>query len=198
MCYASCGTASSMYANCDACRDSCTVTRDRLHGFSTCCQLCRTSSCGRVAVTLSVPNQQFPPANTTTTETTDDNFPHIFLSCCLGFCRHRSLVHSLQMNLMRLYNRIHQEQIVAGKTTQHREMKNPVVQERVIVQEIPQAPQVVDSSPILGDVAARESTCFCFFFFFSRNSTGSVCGFTDGTQCELHVDQQRCACHDRP
>ena len=30
----------------DFCRDSCPVTSDRTHGFCTCCQLCRTSSCG--------------------------------------------------------------------------------------------------------------------------------------------------------
>ena len=54
-----------------------------------------------------------------------------------------------------VYSQIHQEQIVAGETYQNT-LENPVVQEQVVVQEIPQAPQVVDSSPLLGDVAARE------------------------------------------
>ena len=54
-----------------------------------------------------------------------------------------------------LYNQIHQEQIVAGETTQNT-FENPAVQEHVIFQEIPQAPQVVDSFPLLEGVAARE------------------------------------------
>ena len=54
-----------------------------------------------------------------------------------------------------VYDQIHQEQIVAGETTQHR-VGHPAVQEQVAVQEIPQAPQVVDSSPLLGDVTASE------------------------------------------
>ena len=54
-----------------------------------------------------------------------------------------------------MYNQIHQEQIVAGETTRNT-FENPVVQEQVVVQEIPQAPQAVDSFPLLGDVAARE------------------------------------------
>ena len=54
-----------------------------------------------------------------------------------------------------VYNQIHQEQIVAGETTQNT-FENPVLQEQVIAQEIPQAREVVDSSPIVGDVAARE------------------------------------------
>ena len=45
-----------------------------------------------------------------------------------------------------LFNQIHQEQIVAGETTQNT-FENPAVHEQVIVQEIPQAPQVVDSFP---------------------------------------------------
>ena len=45
--------------------------------------------------------------------------------------------------------------VVAGMTTQNA-FENPVVQQQVIFQDIPQAPQVVDSSPLLGDVAARE------------------------------------------
>ena len=59
-----------------------------------------------------------------------------------------------------VYNRILQEQIVAGEMTQHR-VENPSVQEQVIIQEIPQvsigeriqerilasAPQVVVSLP---------------------------------------------------
>ena len=52
------------------------------------------------------------------------------------------------------YSQIHQEQIVAGET--QNTLENPVVHEQVVVQEILQAPQVVDSSPILGDVAPRE------------------------------------------
>ena len=40
-----------------------------------------------------------------------------------------------------VYNRIHQEQIVARMTVQHR-VGNPAVQEHVIVQEIPQVPIV--------------------------------------------------------
>ena len=45
-----------------------------------------------------------------------------------------------------VYNQIHQELIVAGETTQNT-FENPTVQEQVIVQEIPQAPQVVASFP---------------------------------------------------
>ena len=45
-----------------------------------------------------------------------------------------------------VYNQIYQELIVAGETTQNT-FKNRAVQEQVIVQEIPQAPQVVDSFP---------------------------------------------------
>ena len=40
-----------------------------------------------------------------------------------------------------MYRQIHQEQIVAGMTTQHK-VENPAVQEQVIVQEIPLTPQV--------------------------------------------------------
>ena len=54
-----------------------------------------------------------------------------------------------------VYNQIHQEPIVAGETTQNT-LENPVVQEQVVVQEILEAPQVVDSFPLLGDVAARD------------------------------------------
>ena len=52
-----------------------------------------------------------------------------------------------------MYNQIHQEQIVAGETTQNT-FENPAVQEQVIVQEIPQAPQVVDSFPRLQEFVA--------------------------------------------
>ena len=82
--------------------------------------------------------------------------PVISLCCCWGFS---SVVigslHPLEEFDALVYNQIHQEQIVAGEPTQHR-VGNPAVPEQVVVQEIPQVPQVVDSSPLLGDAAARE------------------------------------------
>ena len=170
-----------------------------------------------------------------------------------------------------MYSQIHQEQIVAGMTTQHR-VENPAVQEQVIVQEIPQAPQVqiveriqeqivepidvlapavtyaapsqqlpsiikavatgvnldmtglvnpqfsiagvevsapqaVGSLPHLQEFVApmcnpvlQDKSLRQYSNMFSRNSRSSGCGadtgFTDDTQYELHVDQQRCACRD--
>ena len=115
------------------------------------------------AVTLSVPSQQSPPAYTTTTDNTDDNFdiadlvhPQFSFTAVEAFSP--LVVGSLpplEEFDAPVYDQIHQEHIVAGEMTQHR-VGNPAVQEHVIVQEIPQAPQVVDSSPLLGDVAARE------------------------------------------
>ena len=55
-----------------------------------------------------------------------------------------------------VYDQIHQEQSVAGETTQNT-FQNPAVQEQVMFQEIPQAPQVVDSFPLLEDVALCEN-----------------------------------------
>ena len=54
-----------------------------------------------------------------------------------------------------VYNQIHQEQIDDWETNQNT-FENAFVQEQVIFQEIPHAPQVVDSFPLLEDVAARE------------------------------------------
>ena len=76
----------------------------------------------------------------------------------------------------------------------------PSCARQMVVQEIPQAPQVVDSSPLLGDVAAREHNQILQpLVIFHEKSRGSGCGFTDGSQYELHVDQQQCAwrscCH---
>ena len=157
-----------------------------------------------IAVTLSVPSQQFPPACTTTTDnfgTTDLVHPQFSFPAVQAFSP--QVVGSpppLDEFDAPVYNRIHQEQFVAGETTQNT-FENPVVQEQVVVQEIPQAPQVVDSFPLLGDVAAHEcNEVFQPPVIFSRNSRGSGCGadtgFTDGTHYELHVDQQRCACRD--
>ena len=52
-------------------------------------------------------------------------------------------------------NQVHQEQIVAGETTQYI-VEILVVQEQVIFQKIPQAPQVVGSLPLSEDLAAQE------------------------------------------
>ena len=101
------------------------------------------------AVTLSVPSQLLLPAHTTTTDTTDDNFDTTGL-VHPQFSFTAVEVFSLQVVVYLVpsdefdapvYSQIHQEQTVAGMTTQHR-VENPAVQEEVIVQEIPQAPQV--------------------------------------------------------
>ena len=54
----------------------------------------------------------------------------------------------------RVYNQVHQEQIAAGETTQNI-VETPVVKEQVIVQEIFQAPQIIDPLLLLEDVAAQ-------------------------------------------
>ena len=106
-------------------------------------------------VTLSVPIQQLLPACTTTTDTTDLVYPQFSFPAVGAFSP--PVVGSLPLDEFDalVYNRIRQEQIVARETTENT-FENPVVQEQVVIQEIPQAPQVVDSFPLLGGVAARE------------------------------------------
>ena len=68
-----------------------------------------------------------------------------------------------------VYDQSFQEQIVAGEMTPNI-VENPALQEQVIVQEIPpvsivermQAPQVVDSFPLLEDFAATEQPHIIF------------------------------------
>ena len=115
------------------------------------------------AVTLSVPSQQLPPAYATTSDTTDDNFDTTDLvHPQFSFPAVEVISPQVVGSLPPLdefvapgYNRIHQEQIVAGETTQNT-FENPVVQEQVVVQEFSQAPQVADSFSLLKEVAARE------------------------------------------
>ena len=100
-------------------------------------------------MTLSVPSQQLPPAYTTTTDTTDDNFdttdlvhPQFSFPAVKAFSPQVvGSLPSFDEFDAPVYNRIHQEQIVAGMTIQHRG-ENLAVQEHVIVQEIPQVPNV--------------------------------------------------------
>ena len=107
--------------------------------------------------------QQLPPAYTMTAVDTDVNFdttglvhPQFSFTAVEAFSP--QVVGSLpplDKFVAPVYNQIHQEQIVAGETTQ-RTFGFPAVQEQVVFQAIPQTPQVVDSFPRLGDVAARE------------------------------------------
>ena len=97
------------------------------------------------AVTSDAHSQQLPPVYTTTTVTADDNLDIIglvypqfssiavepFSPQVVGFL---SRVEEFDAPV---YKQIHQEQIVAGMTTQHR-IENPAVQDQVIVQEIPE------------------------------------------------------------
>ena len=53
-----------------------------------------------------------------------------------------------------VYNQVNQEQIAAGETTENI-AEIPVVEEQVNIQDIPHAPQVVDSSPPLEDFAVQ-------------------------------------------
>ena len=110
-------------------------------------------------VTPSVPGQQLHPAYTMTTVTTDDNFdttglvhPQFSFTAVEDFwplvVGSLPPLHEFDAPV---YNRIHQEQIVAGEMPQHR-----VEQEQAIVQEIPQASivewiqeQIVDSNGLV-------------------------------------------------
>ena len=115
------------------------------------------------AVTLSVPRQQLPPVYTTTTVTTDVNLDFTGLvnpqfSIAAVEASAPQVVCSLpplEEFDAPMYNQLHQEQIAAGETTQNIVEIPQVVQEQVIVQEIPQAPQIIDSFPLLEDVAAQ-------------------------------------------
>ena len=149
------------------------------------------------AVTFDAPSQQLPPAYTTPTDTTGDNFditdlvhPQFSFTAAEAFSP--LVVGSLppmEEFDAPVYDQIRQEKFVAGEMTEHR-VGNPPVQEQVVVQEIPQAPQVVDSSPLLVDFAAREHNHILLppVIFSKKKSRGPGCGFTDGTQYELHVD----------
>ena len=97
------------------------------------------------AVTYAAPIQQLPPAYTMTAVTTGVNlditglvYPQFSSSAVEPFSP--QVVGSLpppEEFDAPVYNQIHQEQIVAGMTTQHR-IENPAVQDQVIVQEIPE------------------------------------------------------------
>ena len=142
------------------------------------------------AVTLFVPSQQFHPAYTMTTVTTDVNFD------ITGLVNSQFSITAVEASAPQVigslppleefdapvYDIIHQEHIVAGETTQNI-VEIPVVQEQVIVQEIPQAPQIIGSFPLLDDVAAQIDATVQPHVFFSRNSTGSGCGAVTGTNC---------------
>ena len=110
-----------------------------------------------LAMTYVASSQQLPPAYTITTDTTDDNFDITDLvntqfSSTARLLHHRSLFFpSYEEFSAPVYNQVHQEQIAAGETTENI-AEIPVVQEQVIVQEIPHPPQVVDSSPPLEDL----------------------------------------------
>ena len=126
-------------------------------------------------VTLAASSQQLPLACTTTTDTTDDNLNIADLvhpqysSPAVEDVSPLVVVSLPPLDEFDapVYNRIHQEQIVAGMTVQLR-VGNPAVQEHVIVQEIPQvsivgrrqeqflasAPQVVGSLPLLEEFYA--------------------------------------------
>ena len=116
------------------------------------------------AVTLSAPSQQLHPAYTMKTVTTDDNFdttglvhPQFsFTAVEVSAPQAVGSLSPLEEFDAPVYNQIHQELIVAGETTQHR-VENPAVQEQVIYQEIPQAPQVVDPFPPLEEFVAPMS-----------------------------------------
>ena len=101
------------------------------------------------AMTCAAPSQQIPPAYTMTTVTPDVNFD------ITGLVNPRLSITAVETSAPQVvgslppfeefdapvYNQIHQEQIVAGETT-HNTVESPAVQERVIVQEIPQLPFV--------------------------------------------------------
>ena len=102
------------------------------------------------AVTLDVPSQQLHPTYVMTTMTTDVNSDITglvnpqFSITAVGSSAPQVVV-SLPLSAefgAPVYDQIHQEQIVAGEMTPNT-IENPAVQEKVIVQEIPQAPQVV-------------------------------------------------------
>ena len=82
-----------------------------------------------------------------------------------------------------MYNQVHQAQIAAGETTLNI-VEIPVVQEQIIVQEIPQAPQIGDSPLLLEDCYRTDRCGNTGAGYFSRNSTGSGCGADTGTIVE--------------
>ena len=90
------------------------------------------------AVTLPVPSQQLHPAYTMTNVTTDDNFdstdlvhPQISFPAVEAFSPQViGSLSPLDEFDAPVYNRIHQEQVVAGMATQHR-VENQSVQEQV-------------------------------------------------------------------
>ena len=115
-----------------------------------------------LSLMLLASSPQLPPACTITTDTADDNFDITDL-VNTQFSRTAvetfapQVVVSLPPNEVfsaPVYNQVHQEQIAAGETTENiAEILD--VQEQVIVQGIPHAPQVVDSSPPLEDFAVQ-------------------------------------------
>ena len=97
------------------------------------------------AVTSDAHSQQSPSVYTTTTVTTDVNldtiglvYPQFSSTAVEPFSP--QVVGSLPLLEEfdgPVYNQVHQEQIVAGTTREHR-IENPAVQDQVIIQEIPQ------------------------------------------------------------
>ena len=104
------------------------------------------------AMTCAVSCQQLPPAYTTTAVNADVNFditglvhPQISFTAVEAFSpQFVGSLPPLDEFVAPVYNHTNQEQIVAGKTTPNI-VEIPAVQEQVIVREVPQAPQVVDS-----------------------------------------------------
>ena len=96
-------------------------------------------------MTYAASSQQLPPAYTMTTVAADVNFditglvnPQYSITAVEASAPQvvGSLPPSEEFDAP-VYNQIHQQQIVAGETTQNM-VENPSVQEQVIVQEIPQ------------------------------------------------------------
>ena len=148
------------------------------------------------AVTFDAPSQQLPLAYTMTTVTADVSFditglvnPHFSITAVEASAPQAvGSLPPLEEFDAPVYKQIHQEQIVAGETTQNT-FENPAVQEQVIVQEIPQAPQVVASlgrccrtrvQPSPSGTYRCDSTAACYF---PRNPRESGCGADTGTNC---------------
>ena len=112
------------------------------------------------AVTYPAPSQQLPSTMTTVTtgvnlDTTglvnlQISFTAVEASAPQVFGSHPPL----EEFAAPVYDQVHQEQKLQEETTLNI-VEIPVVQKQVIVQEIPQAPQIVDSTPLLEFVAAQ-------------------------------------------
>ena len=163
------------------------------------------------AMTYVASSQQLPPAHTMTTDTTDNNFDITdlvntqFSSTAVETFVPQVIVSNPPFEEFSgpVYKQVHQEQTAACETTENN-AEIHVVQEQMLVQEIPHAPQVVDSSPPLEDFCRAAECSFSRIFRGSgcgvntgTNCRGHRCdstGFTDDPQYELHVDQQFRSC----